>query len=81
MVQHWHKLPQELVGAPCLEQPQIRWDRALSNLISFKMSLLIAGHVDQMTFTAPCQHSPGWDSSPFSFEKHQDWRWGGGGLI
>ncbi|KFW65421.1 hypothetical protein AS28_04212, partial [Pygoscelis adeliae] len=33
VVKHWHRLPREVVDAPCLETFQVRLDGALSNLI------------------------------------------------
>ncbi|KFO86779.1 hypothetical protein N320_03116, partial [Buceros rhinoceros silvestris] len=33
VVKHWHRLPREVVKSPSLETFQVRWDRALSNLI------------------------------------------------
>jgi len=33
MVEHWHTLPREVVGAPSLETFMVRLDGALSNLI------------------------------------------------
>ena len=46
VVKHWHTLPREVVNAPSLETFKARLDRALSNLIQSKMSLLIAGGLD-----------------------------------
>jgi len=46
VVRHWHSLPREVVDASSLETFKARSDRALSNLIHLKMSLLIAGGVD-----------------------------------
>jgi len=43
VVKHWHRLPREVVDAPSLETFKARLDRALSNLIWLKMSLLTAG--------------------------------------
>jgi len=43
VVKHWHRLPREVGDAPSLEMFEVRLDGALSNLIWFKMSLLIAG--------------------------------------
>jgi len=43
VVKHWHRLPGEVVEAPSLEMLKVRLDRALSNLIRLKMSLLTAG--------------------------------------
>ena len=42
-VNHWHRLPREEGDAPSQEMFKPRQDRALSNLIQLKMSLLIAG--------------------------------------
>jgi len=43
VVKLWHRLPREVVDASSLETFQVRLDRALSNLMELKMSLLIAG--------------------------------------
>ena len=43
VVKHWHRLPREVVDAPSLETFKVRLAGGLSNLICFKMSLLIAG--------------------------------------
>jgi len=43
VVKHWNRLPRDIVEAPSLETFKIRLDRALSNLVRMKMSLLIAG--------------------------------------
>jgi len=43
VVKHWHKLLREVVDGPSLETFQVRLDKALSNLIKLKKSLLIAG--------------------------------------
>jgi len=45
VVIHWHRLPREVVDAPSLETFHVRLDGVLSNLIQWKMSLLIAGGV------------------------------------
>ncbi|KAK4824781.1 hypothetical protein QYF61_019207 [Mycteria americana] len=37
VVKHWHRLPREVVDAPSLETFKARLDRALSNLIQWKM--------------------------------------------
>jgi len=42
-VKPWHRLPREVADAASLETFQARLDRALSNLIQLKMSLLSAG--------------------------------------
>jgi len=46
VVQHWNRLPIEVVDAPSLETFKVRLDGALSNLIYLKMSLLIAGELE-----------------------------------
>jgi len=46
VVKHWHRLPREVVDAPSLETLEVKLDRALSNLIESKMSLLAAGGLD-----------------------------------
>ena len=45
VVKHWKRLPREVVDAPSLATFKVRLDGALSNLISWKMSLLIAGEL------------------------------------
>jgi len=45
-VKPWHRLPREVVDAPSLETFKARLDRALSNLMELKMSLLAAGGLD-----------------------------------
>ena len=55
VVRHWKRLPREVVDAPSLGTFQVRLDRALSNLIWWKMSLLMAGGLDWVTFKGPFQ--------------------------
>jgi len=43
VVKHWNRLPRDVVHAPSLGIFKVRLDRALSNLMQWKMSLLIAG--------------------------------------
>jgi len=43
VVKHWNRLPSEVVEAPPLETFKARLDRALSNLVWLKMSLLTTG--------------------------------------
>jgi len=47
MVSHWPRLPREAVDAPSLAVFKARLDRALSNLVWWKMSLLMAGGLKQ----------------------------------
>jgi len=42
VVKHWHRLPREAVAAPSLAVFKARLDGALSNLVWWKMSLLMA---------------------------------------
>jgi len=46
VVKHWHRLPREVVEAPSLETFKARLDGALSNLVWWKMSLLMAGGLE-----------------------------------
>ncbi|KAK4829892.1 hypothetical protein QYF61_007284 [Mycteria americana] len=62
VVKHWNKLPREAVDAPSLETFKVRLDRALSNLIQLKMSLLMEGELDLMAFKCPFQPKLFYDS-------------------
>jgi len=55
VTRHRYRLPREVVDASSLEVFKVRLDRALSNLIELKMSLLMAGGLDQMTSKGPFQ--------------------------
>ncbi len=55
VVRHRSRLPREVVDDPSLETLKIKPDKALSNLIELKVSLFIAGGLDQMTFKGPFQ--------------------------
>jgi len=46
VVKHRHRLPRAAVDTPSLETFKVRLDRALSNLIQLKMSLLTAAGLD-----------------------------------
>jgi len=46
VVKHWHRLPREVVDAPTLAVFKARLDGALSNLVWWKMSLLMAGGLE-----------------------------------
>ena len=46
VVKHWHWLPREAVAAPSLAVFKARLDGALSTLIWWKMSLLMAGGLE-----------------------------------
>jgi len=43
VMRHWHRLPREAVAAPSLAVFKARLDGALSNLVSWKVSLSLAG--------------------------------------
>lgn len=43
VIKHWHRLPREAVDASSLETSTITLDRALRNMIYWKVSFLIAG--------------------------------------
>ena len=42
VLKHWHRLRRKIVKAPSLEAFKVKLDRALSNLVYLKMSLLTA---------------------------------------
>jgi len=46
VVKHWPRLPREAVAAPSLAVFKARLDGALSTLVWWKMSLLIAGGLE-----------------------------------
>jgi len=46
VVKHWHRFPREVVDAPSLAVFKARLDGALSNLVKWKMSLLMAGKLE-----------------------------------
>jgi len=45
VLRHWHRLPREAVAAPSLAVLKARLDGALSSLVWWKMSLLMAGRL------------------------------------
>jgi len=45
-VRHWNRLRREVVDAPSLEVFKARLDRALSNLVWWKLSLPVAGGLE-----------------------------------
>lgn len=45
VVEHWPKLPREVVDATSLEPSKVRLDKAVSSLVQLNMSLLTAGRV------------------------------------
>jgi len=62
VVKHWYRFPREVVDAPSLETFKVRLKGALSHLIWLKMSLLIAGGLDELTLKGPFQPKPFYDS-------------------
>jgi len=46
VVRHWHRLPREAVDAPSLAMFKARLDGALSSLVWWKVSLLMAGGLE-----------------------------------
>ena len=46
VVRHWPRLPREAVAAPSLAGFKARLDGALSNVVWWKMSLLMAGGLE-----------------------------------
>jgi len=46
VVRHWHRLPREAVAAPSQAVFKARLDGALSTLVWWKMSLLMAGGLE-----------------------------------
>jgi len=53
VVRHWHSLPREAVAAPSLAVLKTRLDGALSNLLEWKVSLLMTGVWNEMVFKVP----------------------------
>ena len=55
VVRPWPRLPREAVAAPSLAGFKARLDRALSNLVWWKMSLLMAGGLEPDDLQGPFQ--------------------------
>ena len=49
----WHRLPREAVAAPPLAVFKAKLDRARSNLLSWKVSLPVAGGWNCVSFEVP----------------------------
>jgi len=62
VVKHWHRLPREAVAAPSLEVLKARLDGTLSNVVQWKMSLLMAGELELDDLQGPFQPLPFYDS-------------------
>ena len=61
-VRPWPKLPREAVAVPFLAGFKARLDGALSNLVWWKMSLLMAGGLEPDDLQGPFQPLPFCDS-------------------
>ena len=55
VVRNWNRLPRDAVDDPSLETFKPRLDQAMSNMIWLRVSLFIAGQLDQITFKGPFQ--------------------------
>jgi len=62
VVKHWHGFPKEAVAAPSLAVFKARLDGALSNLVWWKISLLMGGGLEPDALEGPFQHLPFYDS-------------------
>jgi len=62
VVKHWPRLPREAVAAPSLSVFKARLDGALSNLVWWKMSLLMVGRLQLEDLQSPFQPIPSYDS-------------------
>jgi len=58
MVRPWPRLPREAVAAPSLAVSKARLDGALSTLVWWKGSLLMAGGLNKTTFKGPLYPKP-----------------------
>jgi len=63
MMKHWHRLPREVVDAPSLEVFKVRLDRALSNLVCWKVSLPRAGGLELDNLLRSFQRKPVYGST------------------
>ena len=64
VVKHWNGLSREAVTAPSLAVFKVRLAGALSTLVSWKMSLLVAGDLEPDDLSSPFQT---YDSMSLSF--------------
>jgi len=55
VVRHWHRLPTEAVAAPSLEVFKARLDRALSNLVWWKLSTPTTEELEPSIRSLPTQ--------------------------
>jgi len=62
VVRPWPRLPREAVPAPSLAVLKARLDGAVSSLVWWKMSLLMAGGLEPDDLSGPFQPKPFYDS-------------------
>ena len=62
VVTHWNRLPKEVVGAPSLEAFKARLDVALGSLVSWLVTLHIAGGLKLDDHCGPFQPRPFYES-------------------
>jgi len=62
VVKHWNRLPREAVAAPSLAVFKARLVGALSNLVWWKVSLLMGGGLEPDDLSVPFQPLPFYDS-------------------
>jgi len=70
VVKHWHRLPREAVAACSLEVFKARLDGALSNLVWWKVSLLMAGGLEPDDPQGPFQPKPFYNSIKIEVVAH-----------
>jgi len=68
VVKHWNRLPREAVAAPSLAVFKARLDGAVSNLVWWKVTLLMAGGLEPDDLQGPFQPKPFYDSMILSPE-------------
>ena len=62
MVTHWNRLPKEVVDVPSLEAYKTRLDVTLGSLVSWLVTLRIAGGLKLFDHCGPFQPRPFCDS-------------------
>jgi len=67
VVKHWHRLPRAAVAAPSLAVFKARLDGPLSNLVWWKMSLLMVGGLEPDDLSGPSKPKPLYDSMILCF--------------
>jgi len=69
VVRHWNRLLRETVDVPYLEVFKARLDGALSNLVQWQMSLLMAGGMEPDGLQGPFQRKTFYDSMDYQTGK------------